>query len=84
MGPLPRAPLCFREARRRDVELPKRFAVPDREQWARGYAAEADRSLLTSARTLEEALTIVRPFLDPLLDRSAIGKWDPDAGQWRE
>jgi len=72
------------EAKRRDVELPRSFAVPDRELWERGYAAEAGRSLLSSDHTLEEALEIVGPFLDPLLDGSATGTWNPDVSQWSE
>jgi len=69
-------------ARRRGIRLPSRFAVPDREMWERGYAAEGRRSLLTSARTLDEALAIVSPFLDPLLDSTAAGRWDPGHGGW--
>jgi hypothetical protein len=70
------------EARRRGVALPARFAVPDRSLWERGYAAEADRSLLPIARTLDDALATVSPFLDPLLDGSAAGSWDPELGRW--
>jgi hypothetical protein len=32
------------------------------------------------AHTLDEALAIVRPFVDPLLDGSAAGRWDPAGG----
>jgi len=62
--------------------LPSRFDVPDHAAWERGYAAEAARSLLDIAQTLEEALSIVRPFLNPLLDGSAEGSWDPETGRW--
>lgn len=48
----------------------------------RGYAAEARRSLLQRAWTLEDALEIVRPFLNPLLARSATGRWDPASRGW--
>jgi len=70
------------EAQRRNITLPSRFDVPDRELWERGYAAEAARSLLPIAPTLDEALAVVRPFLDPLLDGTAKGSWDPDRCQW--
>lgn len=70
------------EAGRRGVDLPQRFTVPDRSLWAPGYAAEASRSLLPMARTLDTALDVVRPFLDPLLDGSANGRWDPGGSQW--
>jgi hypothetical protein len=71
------------EADRRGVGLPKRFDVPDRALWDRGYPAEAARSLLLVGRTLDEALATVRVFADPLLDGSATGTWDPTAGGWR-
>jgi hypothetical protein len=70
------------EAERRALRLPDRFAVPDRELWERGYAAEAERSLLPLARTLDEALAVVRPFLDPLLDGTAHGVWQPHDRRW--
>jgi hypothetical protein len=70
------------EARRRRITLPKRFDVPVRDLWEPGYAAEAGRSLLPIAPTLDEALAVVRPFLDPLMDESAVGRWDPNAGRW--
>jgi hypothetical protein len=70
------------EADRREMGLPSGFAVPDRELWERGYAAEAARSLLRVARTLDEALATVTPFLDPLLDGTATGAWDPRSATW--
>lgn len=70
------------EADRRAITLPTLFDVPDRELWARGYAAEAGRSLLPTAHTLDEALAVVRPFADPLLDGSALGRWDASTGSW--
>lgn len=70
------------QAERRGIALPARFDVPDRALWERGYAAEAGRSLLTTARTLDEALAIVGPFLDPLLDASAAGRWDAAQRRW--
>jgi hypothetical protein len=70
------------EAARRGVALPVRFDVPDRAMWERGYRAEADRSLLLVAHTLDEALTAVGPFADPLLDGSACGRWQPISRRW--
>jgi hypothetical protein len=70
------------EAQRRSLQLPGRFAVPDQGLWQRGYAAEAGRSLLARARTLDEAIAMVTPFLDPLLDGSARGRWDPQNAWW--
>lgn len=70
------------EADRRRLTLPRRFGVPARDLWEPGYSAEAGRSLPPAARTLDEALGVVRPFLDPLLDGTAVGSWDPKQGAW--
>jgi hypothetical protein len=71
------------EASRRGLRLPTRFDVPDRRLWEPGYHAEARRSLLPGARTLDEALDTVRPFADPLLDGTAQGSWSPDDHRWQ-
>lgn len=70
------------EAERRGVALPGRFEVPDRSLWEPGYAAESRRWLIAVASTLDDALGIVRPCLDSLLDRSAVGMWRPKSGRW--
>lgn len=70
------------QAVRRGIALPARFDVPDRALWEPGYAAEAGRSLLAVAHTLDEAFAIVAPFLDPLLAGSAAGRWDGEHGRW--
>jgi hypothetical protein len=70
------------EAKRRGITLPQRFGVPTRALWERGYAAEAGRSLLPVARTLDDALALVTPFLDPLLDSTAFGAWQPEQARW--
>jgi Nucleotidyl transferase AbiEii toxin, Type IV TA system len=69
------------EAQRRSLQLPERFAVLDRAMWEPGYAAEANRSLLPTARTLDEAT--VTPCLDPLLGGRARDMWDPQSAQWK-
>ena len=70
------------EAERRGIVLPARFTVPGRDLWEPGYAAEARRSLLPIAHTLDQALAVCSPFVDPLLDGSAAGTWDPDHRRW--
>lgn len=70
------------EAQRRGIPLSARLDVPDRAIWERGYAAEAGRSFLATALTLDEALSVVRPFVDPLLAETATGRWDPQRGRW--
>jgi lambda repressor-like predicted transcriptional regulator len=70
------------EFERRSLVLPDTFDVPDRELWERGYAAEVNRSFLEIALTLDEALVIVRSFLDPLLRGVAEGIWNPTKLEW--
>lgn len=70
------------EAGRRGISLPAEFDVPDRNLWERGYAAEANRSVLPIPRTLDDALAAVRPFLNPLLAGTAAGRWEPAQGRW--
>jgi hypothetical protein len=70
------------EVARRGLSLPRRFDVPDRELWEPGYAAEAERSFLATSRTLDEALAVVRPFIDSLINGTAAGRWEPAGGAW--
>ena len=70
------------EAGRRDITLPKEFSVPDERMWKPGYASEAKRSHLTKELTLEGALVLARAFLDPLLDGTASGRWNPKRRRW--
>lgn len=71
------------EAHRRGIELPTRFDVPDRTLWEPGYRAEAGKSLLPTARTLDEAIALVSRFADPVLDGTAAGQWNPDTATWQ-
>jgi hypothetical protein len=71
------------EFQRRALPLPGTFDVPDRSLWQAGYAAEARRSLLTTCRTLDEAVASVRQFIDPLLNGTAVGTWDHGPRGWR-
>jgi len=70
------------EAGRRAVGLPDRFAVPDRRLWEPGYAREARASVTPVPTTLDAALAVVHPFVDPLLDGSAAGQWHPHRRSW--
>ncbi len=70
------------ESSRRALTLPSRFDVPDRGLWERGYRAEAGRALRFPARTLDEALARVRPLLDPLIEGTAAGIWNPQHRTW--
>lgn len=71
-----------KEGRRRGLSLPRAFEVPDRQMWERGYRAEARRTTGLDEANLDAALTTVRPFLNPLLDGTATGSWDPLTQTW--
>lgn len=70
------------EFRRRALPLPDHFDIPDRHLWEAGYAAEARRSLLDNVHALDEALAVVRPFVDPLLDGRATGSSEHRSRRW--
>jgi len=70
------------EASRRGLVLPQQFDVPDVALWEDGYAAEAKRSTLPVARTLKDALVLVRWFVDPILESVARGRWEPSTQRW--
>jgi hypothetical protein len=61
---------------------PPSFRVPDRGLWEPGYASAAKKSLLIVGRSLDEAIAIVVPFVDPLPAGGASGGWDPNADAW--
>lgn len=71
-----------KEGRRRGLTLPRRFGVPDRQMWEQGYRAEARRTTGLDEANLDAALTTVTPFLNPLLDGTATGSWDPLTQTW--
>ncbi|HWS35368.1 MAG TPA: nucleotidyl transferase AbiEii/AbiGii toxin family protein, partial [Actinoplanes sp.] len=71
-----------KEGRRRGLELPAGFDVPDRSLWVPGYRAEARRAAELSARELDDALAVARVFLDPLLAGTAAGAWDFERQAW--
>jgi hypothetical protein len=70
------------EFARRGLDFPTVFDVPDRETWERGYRAEYARSILPIARNLDEALSLVKAFFDPLFAGTAHGTWSRDALDW--
>lgn len=72
-----------KEAARRRLVLPESFDVPDRAMWVRGYRSEARRTVGLAAVELDDALAIVRGFLDPLLAGVAAGEWNPTAQRWK-
>jgi hypothetical protein len=70
------------EFARRGLRLPSDFAVPDTNDWPRGYAREARQLSSTVPGSLAEAVAIVSKFLNPLLDGTAIGNWNATQQAW--
>jgi hypothetical protein len=70
------------ESQRRGVRLPPHFDLPDRSLWQSGYPKLARRAVGLTAVSLDRALNTVRPIIDPLLDGTATGNWDPETGRW--
>ena len=71
------------EFRRRGLTLPSSFDVPNRARYGSpAMRRRTRRSLLTVGQTLDEALAILRPFVDPLLDGTATGSWNREVGAW--
>lgn len=71
------------QIQRRNLTPPHSFDIPDRPLWETGYAAEARRTRAATTNTLDDALALVKPFIDPLLDRTATGTWDPIHTAWQ-
>lgn len=65
-----------------------RFAVVayiGQQQWERFRIDLVGSDMrMTDASTLDEALAIVRPFVNPLLQGTAGGRWDHERCDWTE
>ena len=70
------------EIDRRVLPMPERFEVPDRELWEGGFGRAVRRAVGLPVTTLDQALALVCPFVDAVLDGSAVGSWDPGLGKW--
>jgi hypothetical protein len=68
-------------AAHRGLKLPARFAVPDLEVWRRGYPAKA-REVPGVVPDFDAAVHLVASLLDPILNGTARGEWNPTATRW--
>ena len=64
------------EAQRRGLQLPGRFAVRTVDLATRLRGRSSDAPSCRKARTLDEAIATVTPFLYLLLDATARGRWE--------
>jgi hypothetical protein len=67
----------------RGLTLPPRFAVPDLDLWRRGYPARA-KEAATTVPDFDTAVRTVATLLDPILDGTAIGTWNPETVSWTQ
>ncbi|WP_239159622.1 nucleotidyl transferase AbiEii/AbiGii toxin family protein [Winogradskya humida] len=75
------ASAVFGNAAMRKIELPERFKVPDTNSWAMRYprvAAEAPGPV----PDFGTAVSLAGQLLDPVLNRTATGIWNPSALSW--
>lgn len=70
------------EASRRDLTLPDQLTVPSTPDWPAGFAREMRNAPAAVDRTLGAALETARRFMDPILQGSATGVWDPGTQSW--
>ena len=70
------------ELDRRGLAAPATWSVPADADWARGYAAEARRAIGLRPPALDEAVSRVRAYVDPLTAGTAAGVWDPARVRW--
>ncbi len=79
-GPLQRA--LTSEAKRRGLSLPTTLAAPGAPGWRTGYARVARDVPGLGERDLDAAMATGKRFLDPVLDGTARGSWQPDRLDW--
>lgn len=70
------------EAARRRLTLPARVMVPADRGWRTGYARVMRDAPAVLDRDLTAATETVCRFIDPVLDGSASGRWDPRRLTW--
>jgi hypothetical protein len=66
----------------RGIDLPAEFSSPG-PLWPAGYEAKAaEVTDLGVLGRFDRALTLVKRFLDPVLNGTAVGEWDPARSTW--
>ncbi len=69
--------------KRRELSLPRRLEVPSSPDWAPGYARVARDAPHIRERDLKSAENSSARFIDPVLDGTANGHWDPVSMKWK-
>ncbi len=71
------------ERTRRNLILPTAFPLPAAPGWRQGYQTSARDARNIVETNLERGLETVRRFINPVLDGTATGVWDPELLEWR-
>ncbi len=71
------------QASRRGIVLPRRFDIPNLDHWSRHYPLEARKVRGLTEQTLGDAVSIVRPFVDPFWRVPLSARLDPVTLCWR-
>ena len=69
---------------RRNLILPTAFPAPAAPGWRQGYQSSARDARDVVETDLDRGLETVRRFIDPMLNGTASGVWDPGATEWRD
>ena len=67
----------------RNIEPPAEFNVPNQPEWTDGYRTYVEAIPELANHTIDDALTIVKTLIDPILRSDPVGTWDPQHLAWR-
>jgi hypothetical protein len=70
------------EAARRNLQLPTALPILDWPGWRAGYSRATRDTPGLAEKDLDSALATVRRFIDPVLDGTAVGRWNPERLAW--
>jgi Nucleotidyl transferase AbiEii toxin, Type IV TA system len=70
------------ELRQQDLPTPAGFAVPTPEAWSAGYTKQAQGLPHLEGIGFEQAVALVKEFLDPVLGGRRDGWWQPERRAW--
>ncbi len=66
----------------RGLSVPSSIELPS-SAWEEGYDVEAAKTPGSPPATATEAIAVVRTLLEPVLNKTAFGMWNPDDCTWR-
>lgn len=73
----------FSEYAHRGLQAPTTINLPS-PAWVDGYASAVQDAPEVAQRTADEAIDVVRAMLEPVLNGTASGRWDPTSRCWAD